>query len=62
MLQLFAGMVLVAAAASMIFFARSLDRNPRPFLRNWLVCQLYVLLSMVVGIFGIAGMITGRPF
>jgi hypothetical protein len=54
-----AGVVLMLASGSMIYFARSLDGEPRPFLRNWLLCQFYALFSMVVGIFGIAAILVG---
>ena len=56
-----AGVVLILASVSMIYFARSLDGTPRPFLQNWLLCQLYALLSMVVGILGFAAIILVGP-
>jgi hypothetical protein len=54
-----AGVVLILASSSMIYFARSLDGEPRPFIRNWLLCQFYALLCMLVGILGFSAIFLG---
>lgn len=58
-MQIAAGVLLLLASSTMVYSARSLDGHPRPFLQNWLLCQLYALLAMVVGIFGIAAILIG---
>jgi len=58
-MQMDAGVMLMRGPASMIYFARSLDGNPRPFLQNWLLCQLYPLLCMLVATLGFAAILLG---
>jgi hypothetical protein len=58
-MQMGAGVVLILASSSMIYFARSRDGEPRPFLRNWLLAQFYALFCMLVGILGCAAIILG---
>jgi hypothetical protein len=53
------GLVLMLASGSMIYLARSLDGHPRPFLQNWLICQFYALLCMLVGTLGVAAILLG---
>jgi formate-dependent nitrite reductase membrane component NrfD len=55
------GVVLIAAAAVMIFLGRPKGLLA-PFLQVYIVGQLYVMSAMVMGVIGVTLLILNRPF
>ena len=57
-----AGLVLIAVTVAMIVVARPADGELAPFLRVWIVGQLYALAAMVSAVLGVTIMIITWPF
>jgi len=51
-------LALIAAIVAMVTLARPHDGEPAPFLKVWIVGQLYVLTALVSTIMGVALLIT----
>lgn len=57
-----AGFVLLAVTVAMIVVARPADGVSAPFLRVWIVGQVYALAAMVSAVIGVTILITTWPF
>jgi hypothetical protein len=57
-----AGLVLLAVTVAMIVVARPADGESAPFLKVWVVGQLYALVAMVSAVMGVTILITTWPF
>ena len=57
-----AGLVLIAVTVAMIVFGRPADGVAAPFLKVWIVGQIYALAAMVSAVMGVTILITMRPF
>jgi hypothetical protein len=57
-----AGLVLIAATVAMVLVARPADGVAAPFLKVWVVGQLYTLVAMVSTVMGVTVLITTWPF
>jgi hypothetical protein len=57
-----AGLVLLAVTVAMIVVARPADGVSAPFLRVWIVGQIYALAAMVSAVIGVTILITAWPF
>jgi hypothetical protein len=57
-----AGLVLLAVTVAMIVVARPADGVSAPFLRVWIVGQVYALAAMVSAVIGVTILITTWPF
>jgi len=56
------GLVLIAVSAAMVGLARPADGESAPFLKVWIVGQVYALTAMVSAVMGVAIIIINRPF
>lgn len=61
-MSLMLGPVLLAVTVVMILVARPADGESAPFLKSWIVGQLYALSAMVSAVIGIAIVILAWPF
>ena len=57
-----AGLVLIAITIAMIVMGRPTDGKSAPFLRVWVVGQLYALAAMASAVLGVTIMIITWPF
>jgi zinc transporter ZupT len=57
-----AGLVLIAVTVAMVVLARPADGVAAPFLKVWIVGQIYALAAMVSAVMGVTILITMRPF
>ena len=57
-----AGLVLIAVTIAMIVVARPADGESAPFLRVWVVGQLYALAAMGSAVLGVTILIITWPF
>jgi zinc transporter ZupT len=57
-----AGLILIAVTIAMIVVARPANGESAPFLRVWIVGQLYALTAMVSAVIGVTIMIIAWPF
>jgi zinc transporter ZupT len=57
-----AGLVLLAVTVAMIVVARPADGVSAPFLRVWIVGQIYALAAMVSAVIGVTILIIAWPF
>ena len=57
-----AGLVLLAITVAMVVVARPADGVSAPFLKVWIVGQLYALTAIVSFVMGITVLITTWPF
>ena len=57
-----AGLFLLAVTVAMIVVARPADGVSAPFLRVWIVGQVYALAAMVSAVIGVTILITTWPF
>lgn len=57
-----AGFVLLAVTVAMIVVARPADGVSAPFLRVWIVGQIYALAAMVSAVIGVTILIIAWPF
>jgi hypothetical protein len=55
-------LVLIAVTIAMLLAARPRDGEPAPFLKIWVVGQVYALAAMVSAVMGVTIMIVNRPF
>ena len=60
-MNLIAGVALIAVAVGMILFARPRDGVSAPYLRVYIVGQLYVMTAMVSAVIGVALIIANWP-
>ena len=60
-MSLMAGIVLIATSILALVLSRPRDGVALPFLRVWIVGQIYALTIMIVGIVGVA-LIIEQPF
>ncbi len=56
------GLILIAVAIAMIVVARPADGESAPFLKAWVVGQIYTLAAMVSAVTGVTVVIITRPF
>jgi hypothetical protein len=61
-MNLIGGIILLAIGVVMIFFGRARGLEPLHIFRVWIVGQVYLLIAMTAGIFGIAAIIVNWPF
>ena len=61
-MNLIGGIILLAIGVVMIFFGRARELEPLHIFRVWIVGQVYLLIAMTAGIFGIAAIIVNWPF
>jgi hypothetical protein len=57
-----AGLVLLAVTVAMIVVARPADGVSAPFLRVWIVGQIYALAATVSAVIGVTILIIAWPF
>jgi len=55
------GLILIAIAIAMVVMVRPADGGSAPFLKVWIVGQIYALTAMVSAVMGIAILIINRP-
>jgi len=55
------GLILIAIAIAMVVMARPADGGSAPFLKVWIVGQIYALAAMVSAVMGIAILIISGP-
>ena len=61
-LQLLYGVGLLLVAATMIWFARpARGQDSAPFLRVWIVGQIYLMAAMVSSVIGVTLLISNWP-
>jgi hypothetical protein len=60
-MSLMAGIVLIATSILALVLSRPRDGVALPFLRVWIVGQIYALTIMIVGLVGVA-LIYEQPF
>jgi hypothetical protein len=57
------GLILLAVFVALLFFGRGgRDGEPRSFLRNWLIGQMFALAVLLVGLIGVGTIILNWPF
>jgi hypothetical protein len=56
------GLILIAVTIAMIVLGRPADGESAPFLRVWIVGQLYALSAMVSAVIGVTIIISTWPF
>lgn len=61
-MNLIAGVALIAVAAGMILVARPSDGVSAPYLRIFIVGQIYLLTAMIAVVVGVAVVIVNWPF
>ena len=57
-----AGLILIGVTIAMIVVARPTDGVAAPFLKVWIVGQVYALVAMVSSVLGITILIITWPF
>lgn len=57
-----AGLFLIAVTVAMIVLGRPSDGVTAPFLKVWIVGQVYALVAMVSAVMGVTILITTWPF
>ena len=61
-LQLLYGVGLLLVAAAMVSFARpAKGQDSAPFLRVWIVGQIYLMTEMISGVIGLTFLISNWP-
>jgi hypothetical protein len=56
-----AGLVLIAIAIAMVLVARPADGESAPFLKVWIVGQVYALTAMLSAVMGVTLAIINAP-
>ncbi len=56
-----AGLILIAVAVAMVAISRPADGKSAPFLKIWLVGQIYALSAMVSAVLGVTIVISTWP-
>lgn len=56
------GLAFIAVAIAMVLLARPADGESAPFLKVWIVGQIYALTVMVSAVMGVTMVIISRPF
>ncbi len=56
------GLILIAVTVAMLVIARPADGESAPFLRVWIVGQIYALAAMVSAVLGVTIVIVNWPF
>ncbi len=56
------GLVLIGVTVAMIMLARPADGESAPFLKVWIVGQVYALTALVGAVMGVTLMISNPPF
>ena len=57
-----AGLILIAVTVAMILLGRPANGESAPFLRVWIVGQIYALTAMVSTVMGVTISIANWPF
>jgi hypothetical protein len=57
-----AGLILIAVTIAMLMIARPADGESAPFLKVWIVGQVYTLAAMVSAVIGVTIIISTWPF
>jgi hypothetical protein len=57
-----AGLILIAVTIAMLMIARPADGESAPFLKVWIVGQVYTLTAMVSAVIGVTIIISTWPF
>ena len=60
-MNMVAGLVLIAVTVAMIYLARPSDGVSAPFLRVWVVGQLYLMTALVSAVIGVSLLISNWP-
>jgi len=60
-MNMVAGLVLIAVTVAMIYLARPSDGVSAPFLRVWVVGQLYLMTALVSAVIGVSMLISNWP-
>ena len=55
------GLILIAVAIAMVVVARPADGESAPFLKVWIVGQVYALAAMLSAVMGVTFVIISRP-
>ena len=53
-MQIAFSLVLIVAAVAMVMVGRPRDGESRPFFKVWIVGQIYVLISLISAVMGVA--------
>jgi hypothetical protein len=57
------GLILLSLSVAMLLFARAnRTGEPRVFLRNWIIAQMYAISILVIGVAGVGVIILNWPF
>ena len=56
------GLILLAIPVAMVLLARPADGESAPFLKVWIVGQVYALAAMVSAVMGVTTVISSWPF
>ena len=56
------GLIMIAVAVAMVVLARPADGESAPFLKVWIVGQIYALIAMVSVVTGVTIVIITFPF
>jgi len=56
------GLIMIAVAVAMVLLARPTDGVSAPFLKVWIVGQIYALIAMVSVVTGVTIVIITFPF
>ena len=60
-MNMVAGLVLIAVTVAMIYLAKPSDGVSAPFLRVWVVGQLYLMTALVSAVIGVSMLISNWP-
>jgi hypothetical protein len=60
-MNMVAGLVLIAVTVAMIYLARPSDGVSAPFLRVWVVGQMYLMTALVSAVIGVSLLISNWP-
>lgn len=56
------GLILIALTIAMVVVARPADGDSAPFLKVWIVGQVYALTAMVSAVMGVTIVVSNWPF
>ena len=60
-MNLVTGLVFIAVTVAMIYPAKPSDGVSAPFLRVWIVEQMYLMTALVSAVVGVSLLISNRP-
>jgi hypothetical protein len=56
------GLILIVAMIAMVVLARPADGVVAPFLKSWVIGQIYALMALVSAVLGVSLALTNLPF